>query len=142
MTVHRGGSFLVWLGTPPLVSLPILILLVSSGVRGEGTPLGLPLWTGIFMGYAALTGGYIGLAWKEDPLGLAAAELLAQGLLVTTLSLALGSFNALWGLAALAALVLAPQALMPLWGASWSAALAVWVLARCLPPTTDGTRRV
>lgn len=91
MTVHRGGSFLVWLGTPPLVSLPILILLVSSGVRGEGTPLGLPLWTGIFMGYAALTGGYIGLAWKEDPLGLAAAELLAQGLLVTTLSLALGT---------------------------------------------------
>ena len=91
MKAHEGGSFLVWLGTPPLVSVPLLILLIMSGHQGEGMTLGLPLWTGIFLGYAALTGGYIGLAWKEDSLGLASSGFLAQGLLVTALSLTLGT---------------------------------------------------
>ena len=148
------GGFLLWNWPPARIFMGDVgsgflgFLFAAVALAGQGTGIPIPFWmvlgTGFFVD--ATTTLLLRVGTGNSPVQPhrehAYQRLARHGLSHRTLSLALGSFNALWGLAALVALVLAPQALMPLWGASWSAALAVWVLARCLPPTTDGTRRV
>ena len=148
------GGFLLWNWPPAQIFMGDVgsgflgFLFAAVALAGQLGGIPIPFWmvlgTGFFVDATATLLLRVGTGNSPvQPHREHAYQRLARhGLSHRTLSLALGSFNALWGLAALAALVLAPQALMPLWGASWSAALAVWVLARCLPPTTDGTRRV
>ena len=148
------GGFLLWNWPPAQIFMGDVgsgflgFLFAAVALAGQLGGIPIPFWmvlgTGFFVDATATLLLRVGTGNSPvQPHREHAYQRLARhGLSHRTLSLALGSFNALWGLAALVALVLAPQALMPLWGASWSAALAVWVLARCLPPTTDGTRRV
>lgn len=87
-----------WLGFPPIISTPLLLLLATTGSSLRATSVPSAIWGVAFVGYVFMCVAFVGFMKARNKGAAIAASTVAQGLIFSIFSLSWGANPALsWG---------------------------------------------